>query len=320
MRLAGAVDDAAHHGNRDVALQPLEPLLDLLRKCNEVDLRAAARRARDKAHALAAQPGRLQNGDAGAHLLHGVSRERDADRVADALGQQGADADGGADDAVIGRAGLRDADMQRIRKPLGREPVGRDRQRHGGALHRQGNVVKIIPVQQVDVPLRALDERLRRRVAILFEQALFQAAAVDADADGDTALPAGLGHLADIVRLADVAGVDADLVHAGLRRREREPVVKMNVGHDRDGRGAHDLGQGVRRGLIRHGETDDLAPGVMQPGDLLDGRARVRGVRVAHGLHRDRRAAADGDGADMDLFCLRSVHKHSYLSPRWPKP
>ena len=151
-------------------------------------------------------------------------------------------------------------------------------------------------------------------MAVLFEQALFQAAAVDADADGDAALPAGLGHLADIVRLADVAGVDADLVHAGLRRREREPVVKMNVGHDRDGRGVHDLGQGVRRGLIRHGEADDLAPGVMQPGDLLDGRVRVRGVRVAHGLHRDRRAAADGDGADMDLFCLGSVHKHSYLS------
>ena len=192
MRLAGAVDDAAHHGDRDVALQPLESLLDLLRKCNEVDLCAAARRARDKAHALAAQPGRLQNGDAGAHLLHGVSRERDADRIADALGQQGADADGGADDAVIGRAGLRDADMQRIRKPLGREPVGRDRQRHGGALHRQGNVVKIIPVQQVNVPLRALDERLRRRVAILFEQALFQAAAVDADADGDIFLLAGM--------------------------------------------------------------------------------------------------------------------------------
>ena len=94
----------------------------------------------------------------------------------------------------------------------------------------------------------------------------------------------------------------------------------MNVGHDRDGRGVYDLGQGVRRGLIRHGETDDLTPGVMQPGDLLDGRARVRGVRVAHGLHRDRRTAADGDGADMYLFCLRSVHKHSYLSPRWPKP
>ena len=43
--------------------------------------------------------------------------------------------------------------------------------------------------------------------------------------------------------------------------------------------------------LIRHGHTDDLTPGVMQPGDLLDGRVRVRGVRVAHGLHRDRRGA-----------------------------
>ena len=316
MRLAGAVDDAAHHGDRDLALQPLKPLLDLLRERDEVDLRAAARRARDEAYALAAQPGRLQNGDAGAHLLHGVGRERDADRIADALGQQRADTDGRADDAVVGRAGLRDADVQRIGKPLGREPVGRDRQRHGRALHRQGDVVKIIPVQQVNVPLRTLDERLRRRVAVLFEQTLFQAAAVDADADGDAALPAGLGHLADIVRLADVAGVDADLVHARLRRCERKAVVKVDVGHDRDGRGVHDLGQGIRRGLIRHGKADDLAPGVMQPGNLLDGRARVRGVRVAHGLHRDRGAAADGNGADMDLFCLGSFHKHSCISEK----
>ena len=148
------------------------------------------------------------------------------------------------------------------------------------------------------MPLRTLDERLRRRVAVLFEQALFQAAAVDADADGDAALPAGLGHLADIVRLADVAGVDADLVHVGLRRCERKAVVKVDVGHDRDGRGVHDLGQGIRRGLIRHG------------------KARVRGVRVAHGLHRDRGAAADGNGADMDLFCLGSFHKHSCISEK----
>ena len=173
-----------------------------------------------------------------------------------------------------------------------------------------------VALEQLRMTLSALDESFRAGVAVLFEQALFQTAAVDTDTDGDAALPAGLGHLADIVRLADVAGVDADLVHAGLRRREREPIVKMNVGHDRDGRGVYDLGQGVRRGLIRHGEADDLAPGVMQPGDLLDGRARVRSVRVAHRLHRDRRAAADGDGADMDLFCLGSVHKHSCISER----
>jgi len=29
-----------------------------------------------------------------------------------------------------------------------------------------------------------------------------------------------------------------------------------------------------------------------------------------------RAAAADGDGADMDLFCLGSVHKHSCISER----
>ena len=91
------------------------------------------------------------------------------------------------------------------------------------------------------------------------------------------------------------------VVGAGGNRFDGQPVVKMNVGHDRDGRGVHDLGQGIRRGLIRHGEADDLAPGVMQPGNLLDGRARVRGVRVAHGLHRDRGAAAHRNGTHHHL-------------------
>ena len=81
----------------------------------------------------------------------------------------------------------------------------------------------------------------------------------------------------------------------------------MDIGHDRDGRGAHDLGQRVRRGLIRHGKADDLAPGVMQPGDLLDGRARVRSVRVAHRLDRDRRAAADSDAACDNLLAHKII-------------
>ena len=35
-----------------------------------------------------------------------------------------------------------------------------------------------------------------------------------------------------LISPADVAGIDADFVHASLRRPQGQPVVKMNVRHD----------------------------------------------------------------------------------------
>ena len=39
----------------------------------------------------------------------------------------------------------------------------------------------------------------------------------------------------DLVAVADVAGIEADLVDAGLDRLERPLVVEVHVGDDRDG-------------------------------------------------------------------------------------
>ena len=53
---------------------------------------------------------------------------------------------------------------------------------------------------------------------------------------------------------------------------------------------------------IRHGHPDDLAPGLLQTEDLGHGALHVLGGGIAHGLDADRRAAAHGHGAHMDLF------------------
>ena len=83
--------------------------------------------------------------------------------------------------------------------------------------------------------------------------------------------------VADVMEVADQRHGDAEL---------REPVADLRhrggglVAVDRD---AHDLGAGVR-----------------QRRDLARGRLDVGGVGVGHRLHDDRRAAADGDAADID--------------------
>ena len=54
---------------------------------------------------------------------------------------------------------------------------------------RDADVVKVVLIQQRDMPKGALHQRLRRDAwPYLASRRLFQAAAVDADADGDAAI------------------------------------------------------------------------------------------------------------------------------------
>ena len=123
-RFARAVHDAAHDGDGDVPVELADALFNLGGKRDEVDLRSAAGRAGDEAHAARTQPRGLDDGDAGADLLDGVSRQGDADGVADALAQKRADADGGLNSAVPLGAGLGDAEVQGVFEGLGGEAVG----------------------------------------------------------------------------------------------------------------------------------------------------------------------------------------------------
>src|SRR4051812_29753578 len=86
--LAGAVDDAAHdrHAQRD--LHALQPGGHLVGELVDVDLGAPARGAADNLQAALAQVQRLQDLGADLDLLDRRGRQRDADGVADALGEE----------------------------------------------------------------------------------------------------------------------------------------------------------------------------------------------------------------------------------------
>ena len=105
----------------------------------------------------------------------------------------------------------------------------------------------------------------------------------------------------DVLGPADVAGVEAQAVHAGLHRGERHPVLVVDVGDDRDRRAGHDLGQALGRLGLVAGAAHDVAAGRGEGVDLLQRALDVGRLGDRHRLHRDRRAAADGDLADVDL-------------------
>ena len=161
--LARAVDDAAHDGHAQRHGHALEAGGDLVGELVDVDLGAAARGARDDLELARAQVERLQDLDADLDLLDRRGRERDADRVADALGQQGAEGGGRLDGALERGAGLGDTEVQRPVAALGEQLVGLDHDDRVVVLDRDLEVVEVVLLEQAGLPDGRLDERLGGR-------------------------------------------------------------------------------------------------------------------------------------------------------------
>ena len=147
------------------------------------------------------------------------------------------------------------------------------------------------------------------RRAVFGQDVLFQAAAVDADADGHVFGVAGVGHRLDPVIGADVARVDADLVRPGVQRRQRSAVIKVDIGHHRDVHRFFDGGhhRGVLRGGDRH--ADDLAARLGHPFRLGHVARNILDRHVEHGLHGDGMVAADGHVADLYFPFQLALHR-----------
>ena len=215
---------------------------------------------------------------------------------------RGSDSDRALDRPRELRACLGDAEVQRIRHLRGEHPVRADHRRHVRRLDRDLEVAVFELLEQLDLLERRRDQRLGlvllgERVEMLRERAR-----VRADAHRNAGALGGPHHLLDLVRPADVPGVDADGRHAGVDRLEGKRGVEVDVRDDRDRREPDD--ECERRGVLvlRDGHAHDLAPRRRQRRDLRGRGGHVVRLRQRHRLYDDGRAAADEHVADADLY------------------
>ena len=124
----------------------------------------------------------------GARLLDRIGGEREADRVADALGEQRADAGGRLDQPAGRRTRLGHAEVQRVVDGLGQQPVRVDHHRHVRRLHRDLDVVEADLGEVGELALRRGDQRLGGRTAVSLRDVGIEAAGVHADADRQPAV------------------------------------------------------------------------------------------------------------------------------------
>ena len=99
----------------------------------------------------------------------------------------------------------------------------------------------------------------------------------------------------DVLGLADVAGVEAQALHAGFHRGERELVLEVDVGDDRHRRAGHDLREPLGGRLLVAGAAHDVAARGGERVDLRERAVDVGRLGGGHRLHRHRRVAADRD-------------------------
>ena len=189
--------------------------------------------------------------------------------------------------------------MERVIRDSAELAVGLHHAGHIGVLDGNDDVVEIEFFQQAHMVQCALHHGFRGGGAIFGKDMLFQTAAVHADADGNVLLLAGIHHRLHPVVVANVAGVDADLVHTHVRAGQSRLVVKVDVCHDGD---VHRIFDGFDALCICRagaGHPQDLAAGSFAPFCLSHIALNILHWHIEHRLHRNRILAADGHIADL---------------------
>ena len=138
----------------------------------------------------------------------------------------------------------------------------RDREEQVGCLHRDLELVKVVVLQQLDMVHRRFDQRVGARLAIFFEQMLFEATAIHADADRAAIGLRRADDFGNALVRPDIARIDPQARSPRIGGFQCALVMEMDVGDDRhargagdqlEGGGAFDVGAGAAPGYSRSG-------------------------------------------------------------------
>ena len=156
-------------------------------------------------------------------------------------------------------------------------------------------------------------------MAILFQQLLFQAASVHANADGNVLVFAHIHHSLYPILPADIAGIDSNLAGAAFCSGNGKTVVKMDIRNQGQHAFLADLRKAPGCFHIGHSQTGNLAAGGSQGANLRQRPLYIGGFGIQHGLDYHIRTTADGYIANfylsghffLPLYCKNNVLEHN---------
>ncbi|ENN84185.1 hypothetical protein RHSP_77665 [Rhizobium freirei PRF 81] len=344
LAFAGSVDDAAHDGDVQrldtrIFLAPdrhvlADIVLDVLRQFLEHGRcrAAAAGTRRDDGHELT-EAHHLQQLLRHLHFAGAVTirlrRQRNADRIADAVLQHIAHGCRRSDNALGTHTGLGQAQMQRMVGALGQHGIDGDQILHLADLGRQDDTV----ARQADFlgkigrDQRRLHDRLARHLpgrqrrafgGVLVHQRgqeiLIERTPVDADAHRLVVADRHLDNFGELLVLlvleADIAGIDAVFRQRfGAGRMIGQQLV-ADIVEVADQRHVHaeteqplaNLRHGGGAFIAIDGDAHEFRTGFVKGRHLRHGRIDIGRIGIGHGLHDHGGTAADDHAADIDGY------------------
>ena len=184
---------------------------------------------------------------------------------------------------------------------------------HIGGFYGNDNVVKIKLFEQTRVFHCAFGKSLGCGAAEFRKQLLFHRAGINPDSYGYACDFAFVGDRLDTVSVADVSGIYADFVGAGVHRRKSETVVKMNVGHNWNLDGLFKRLDKADVFHARERRAYDFASCAFKSLGLCCVSLDIFGGNIEHRLDLYRRISADKGVAHLDFSCLSSFKSHVSL-------
>ena len=122
---------------------------------------------------------------------------------------------------------------------------------------------------------------------------LFKGTAVYADSDGNLLCTANIGNGFDSGFITDIAGLDPNLINSPFGGTDSEFIIKVDIGNKRNIHSLFDRFYQIERLFVRNCKTDDLAACCGKFLGLIYGALDIACGNIEHGLHKDRRVAAD---------------------------
>ena len=117
---------------------------------------------------------------------------------------------------------------------LCQQTIGHYRQEDIGGFYADLELIEVKTIQMINVAHRGFKQRLRRGFAVLFLQIFFQRTGVHADTDGDVFIAGAIHHRTNTLFAADIAGVDTQTIDTVFRHFQRDAVIEVNIGNQRN--------------------------------------------------------------------------------------
>src|SRR5882724_3729525 len=98
-------------------------------------------------------------------------------------------------------------------------------------FQRDNGVSKSEVFEDLNVTQGGFDHCFRSRCSIFCEQVFFQRSSIDTDADWDPLCLGSAHYFANAFVLANVSGIQAELVDPGVQSHQCQLVMEMNIGN-----------------------------------------------------------------------------------------